>query len=133
LKAGGAMKDSESAELLPRPRSLLIAATLTAASVTCLSGHMAEAVVNFRSMFKDLGLAPSASARLVFSVPQIWWLLALASITEMVWVATQPQLTAAVKRRMKTAMFVTAALTAITYGFTAFAIYTPLFKLRGGG
>jgi len=124
------MKDLELAEPLPRPRSLLIAATLIAASITYLSGHMAAAVVGFRSMFKDLGLTPSPSAELVFSAPGIWWLFALASIAVLVWVATQPQLTAVVKRRMKAAMFATVAFTAVTYGFTAFAIYTPLFRLR---
>jgi hypothetical protein len=32
---------------------------------------------------------------------------------------------------MKTAMIVTVVLTPLTYGVTAFAIYTPLFELRG--
>jgi len=123
------MNNVDSAELLPRPRSLLIAATMVAASVTYLAMHMASAVVQFRAMFKDLGLTPSASAEVVFSVPGIWWVLALASIAVLVWVATQSQFTATTKRRMKTALYVTAALAAILYGFTAFAIYPTLFEL----
>jgi hypothetical protein len=124
------MKISEPTELLARPRSLLIAAVLIAATITYLAMNMAAAVMNFRSMFKELGLVPSPVTELVFKAPGVWWVFAVASIAVLVWVAAQSQITTATKRRMKMAMFLTVATTVLTYGITAYAIYPPLFELN---
>jgi hypothetical protein len=53
----------------------------------------------------------------------------LASIASLVWIATRSHVTAAEKRNMKMALIATVTLTALMYGFAAFAIYTPLFTI----
>jgi hypothetical protein len=123
------MKIQEPAELQPRPTSLLAAATVVAVTTTLLAARMPAAMKNFQAMFKDLGMTPTSSAELVFSVRWIWWLFALASISLWVWIAKRSTVTAADKWNMKMALIATVALTALMYAFAAFAIYTPLFKL----
>jgi hypothetical protein len=123
------MKIDEPAELLPRPTSLLVVATIAAVTTTALATRMPRAMQNFQSMFKDLGVEPGRSAEWVFSLREIWWLFALASIALWIWLAKRSQVTAAEKSKMKMALIVTVALTALMYGFAAFAIYTPLFRL----
>ena len=116
-------------ELQPRPRALLVTATLIAVTTTYLAMRMPAGIRNFQAMFKDLGIAPNSNTELVFGFPDTWWLFALASIASLVWIATRSQVTAAQKRNMKMALIVTVSLTALMYGFAAFAIYTPLFKI----
>jgi hypothetical protein len=123
------MKIDVATEPLPRPRALLVAAALIAVTTTYIAMRMPAAVRNFQAMFKELGITPISSTQLVFRIPDIWWLFALASIASLVWIATRSRVTAAEKRNMKTAMIVTVTLTALMYGFAAFAIYTPLFKI----
>jgi hypothetical protein len=47
----------------------------------------------------------------------------------LVWIATRSHVTVAGNRNMKLSLVVTVLLTALMYGFAAFAIYTPLFRL----
>ena len=123
------MKIAVPAELLPRPRALLVTATLIAVTTTYLAMRMPAGIRNFQAMFKDLGIAPIASTQLLFRVPDVWWLFALASIASLAWIATRSQVTSTEKRNMKMALIVTVTLTALMYGFAAFALYTPLFKI----
>jgi glucan phosphoethanolaminetransferase (alkaline phosphatase superfamily) len=123
------METNKPAELIERPRSLLIAATVIAVTTTLFAGRMPAAMENFRSMFQAMGIAPSRNAELVFSLRHIWWLFALASIALLVWIARRSRITAADKVNMKVALIATVAVTALMYAFAAFAIYTPLFKL----
>jgi hypothetical protein len=90
---------------------------------------MPASIRRFQEMFREFGVSPTPSTDLVFSVPDIWWLSALASIALLVWIATRSRVAVGEMWNMKMALIVTVALTALTYGFAAFAIYTPLFKL----
>jgi hypothetical protein len=123
------MKIIEPAEPLPRPRFLLVAATLLAVTTTYLAMRMPAAVRNFQTLFKEFGVGTTAGTELLFKVPGIWWLFALASIAVLVWIATRSLVSTSEKRTMKWVLVGTVTLTALIYGFAAFAIYVPLFKL----
>jgi len=123
------MNISEPAELLPRPRAFVVAATLLAVTTTYLALRMPGSIRRFQEMFREFGVSPTSSTELVFSVPDIWWLFAAASIALLVWIAIRSRVAVSEMWNMKMALIATVALTALVYGFAAFAIYTPLFRL----
>ncbi|HEY6123433.1 MAG TPA: hypothetical protein VIV63_02190 [Steroidobacteraceae bacterium] len=108
---------------------LLVIAAISAAVSVLLAGRMPPAMASFRDTFASLGVVPPPSAVLVFRYSQVWWVLAVGAVAVFVWIAMRASAEATELKRMKLALCLWILLTALVYGFTAYAIYTPLSGL----
>jgi len=113
----------------PRSLGLLAVATISATVTVLLAGRMPPALASFREMFVSFGVDPPAATKLVLSLPHIWWLLGVASLTVFVWIAAKSRPAPDELRRMKLALRAVIILTVLAYGFAAWALYTPIFAL----
>ena len=112
-----------------RSVGLMAIATISATANVLLARRMPPAMVSFREMFTAFGIDPPAAAKLVMNFPHIWWLLGVASLAVFVWVAAKSKPPIEEVRRMKFALRAVIILTVLTYGFAAWALYTPIFAL----
>lgn len=112
----------------PSSRGLLIIASLSAVVTVLLAGRMPPAMASFRDMFTSFGVTPPSTATFVMDHANAWWVLAIASVATLFWIATRSRPDAAERRRMKLTLSALIALTVLAYGFVAYAIYTPIFK-----
>lgn len=114
---------------VPRSTGLLVVAAITAVVTVLLAGRMPPSMASFREMFVGLGVTPPAAAIFVMRFAHAWWVLAIASLAVLVWVAARSRIPAAEHRRMKLSLSALIALTVLSYGFVAYAIFVPLFKV----
>lgn len=114
---------------IPRSTGMLVVAALTATVTVLLAGRMPSSMDSFGGMFAAFGVTPPPAATFVMRFAHVWWVLAIAALAMLVRVATRSRLTAAEHRRMKLGLVALIALTVLAYGFVAYALYTPLFKL----
>lgn len=114
---------------IPRSTGMLIVAALTATVTVLLAGRMPGSMESFHGIFTGVGVTPPAAALFVMRFAYAWWVLAIASLAVLVWVAARSRVPAAEHRRMKLSLGALIALTVSAYGFVAYAIYVPIFEI----
>jgi hypothetical protein len=114
---------------VPRSLGLLVVAALSASVTVLFAIRMPAAMTSFREMFAAFGVNPPGAAKLVMAFAPYWWLLAIASVVVLFWVARSGQIPVAEYRRMKLTLRILIAVTVLAYGFAAYALYVPIFKL----
>jgi len=121
----------EASEEIPRPIGLLIVAAISAVVTVLLAGRMPPSLESFREIFKSFGVDPGAAANFVMDAPYVWWVLGLASIALLIWIGGKSRVSIQELRRMKVSVTVLIIATVLSYGFVAYAIHVPIFKLGG--
>lgn len=117
-------------EIVPRSRSVLIISSLLATVCVALAVRMPHALESFRGIFEGLGATLPRYTHVALNLGWIWWVLAMAALALFAWVATRSRLPSREYARMKLALRVLIAMTALAYGFFAVAIYTPMMQMR---
>ena len=116
---------------VPRSFGLLAIAAISATVNVLLAGRMPPSLEGFREIFKAFGVDPGAAANFVMDSPYVWWALAVASLTTLVWIARKSRVSIPEHRRMKLSLTALIVTTLLAYGFVAISIYIPIFKLGG--
>jgi hypothetical protein len=112
-----------------RPTGLMIAAILEGWTALYAAYSAPETLRQFAVLFKGFGDDLPGATKLILAAPYAWWPLAVIGIAMAIWIIARPRITPAEHRRMKLAVCAYGALLAIAFGFGAYAIYVPIFKL----
>ena len=116
-------------EQIERPNGTLFSAIALAAAVLAFAGRMPAALQSFKDIFQGFGADLPGITKFVIGFPQLWWILALASIALLVWIIARPRVTRDELARMKLGLVVIFATALIVITVTAWAVFWPIFQL----
>lgn len=117
-------------EIVSRSRIVLVISSLLAAVCVALALRMPRALESFRGIFEELGTTLPRYTQVALNLGWVWWVLAVGALAQFAWVAARSRLPSREYARMKLALRVLVAMTALAYGFAALAIYTPMMQMR---
>ena len=120
---------NDTAEKSPRSTVFLLTAAAWAAATLLLAGRLTAALPSFREILEGLGATTPPVTMMVLNAPHVWWVLSAASAALFVWVAAKSRVDAAERKRMKVTLGVLIALTVLAYGFAAYWLYLPIYRL----
>jgi type II secretory pathway component PulF len=119
----------DSNEEVDRPRGVLVSAAVLLAVTTFIALRASRVILEFEVIFKGFGADLNALTRFVLAVPHAWWLLALASLALLVWIARRPRALPIEIHHMKWGVAVLTIATGAFVAIACIALYLPIFKL----
>jgi hypothetical protein len=115
--------------VIDRPLLLLAVAVANAFATVYMALRLPSTMRTFRETFAALGTAIDPATRFVLSIPNVWWAFAIAAVAVATWIILRPRATHADYRSMRMVLSAVITATLLAFGFAAFAIYSPLFRL----
>jgi type II secretory pathway component PulF len=117
------------AEVIPRPRGLLITSAILAAFTLYAAIRSGDLMGRFRELYEGFGAEVPPLTRFVLASPNFWWLITIPSVAVCAWIASRQEVTRRQKRRMQFSVICILLLGAALYALAMYALYQPIFAL----